>query len=228
MCVNNLSYILHKSCTWATIGGIIHHEAIYSLAGRKIDLLEVALKVSRIINPELKPQHYLNVIERIVDTANRQNIASAKPKGKIFILSSTIHKTFGITIPDKPSSQTGPEYGMIDVVLNRKKGNCLGLVTLYLIVSERLGIPLSAETISSHIILKYNDNKTIFYVEATTEGSVHDNLNYLNSIIKGDIITGGRDLLPLSKKDIIAEHLYNAGILFPTAVIIEMPLNAMK
>jgi len=179
----------------------------------KIDLLEAVLQVSQKINPKIDSNSCRSVVSKIVETAKRHSTTNVSPRDKIRTLATTIHKTFGITIPDKPSSQTGPEYGMIDFVLNNKRANCLGLVTLYLIVSDRLGIPLSAETLSSHIVLKYDDGNAIFYVETTTNGTIHDNLDYLNSIIKGEIITGGRDLSPLSKKDIIAEHLYNAGVL---------------
>lgn len=63
-------------------------------------------------------------------------------------------------------------------------------------------------------MLKYNDVKTNFFIETTTGGSIHDDPNYLKSIIKGDIIAGGRDLKPFNKKDIAAEILYNAGVFF--------------
>ena len=182
----------------------------------RIDLLGAVLQVSQAINPNLNSNSYLAVVSNIVDTAKRRGITNAFPKDKIRILSSTIHEIFGITIPDKPSSQTGTRYGMIDFVLDKKKGNCLGLVTLYLIISEKLSIPLNAETDSSHITLKYDDGVTTFYVETTTGGSTHDDFirlrEHLSSFFKSDIIIGGRDLSPLSKKGIIAEHLYNAGV----------------
>jgi len=179
----------------------------------KIDLFEVSLQISRTINPELNASAHCTLLSKIVQTAKDNGIANAKPREKALILSSALNKAFGFAIPDKPSSQTGPEYGMIDFVLSKRMGNCLGLVTLYLITADKLGLPISAETVSSHIILKYDDGKSTFYVETTTGGTVHDNRDYLTSIIKGDIITGGRDLKPLTKKGITAELLYNAGVI---------------
>ena len=182
----------------------------------RIDLLGAVLQVYQAINPKLDINSYRAVVSTIADTAKRRGITKTFPKDKIRILASTIHEIFGITIPDKPSSQTGPEYGMIDFVLDKKKGNCLGLVTLYFIISDMLSIPLHPESVSSHIVLKYDDGVTMFYVETSTGGSTHDDFTsyceHLGTFYKGDIIIGGRDLSPLSKKGIIAEHLYNAGV----------------
>ena len=183
------------------------------LSEDKIDLFEISLQISRTINPGLNATAFHTLLSKIVQTAKANGITNAKPRDKVFILASTLNKVFGFTIPEKPSSKTGPEYGMIDFVLSNRMGNCLGLVTLYLITADKLRLPISAETVSSHIILKYDDGKTTFYIETTTGGTVQDNLDYLTSIIKGDIITGGRDLKPLTKKGIIAELLYNAGVI---------------
>lgn len=213
----HISLILLAFCTNIALGQQLEKCSDMNEYARlpedRIDLLDAVLQVSQKINPQMNSNSCRSVVSKIVETAKRRSTTNASPRDNIRTLASTIHKTFGITIPDKPSSQTGPEYGMIDFALNNKKANCLGLVTLYLIVSDRLGIPLSAETVSSHIALKYDDGRTIFYVETTTGGTVHDNRDYLGSIIKGEIITGGGDLLPLSKKDIVAEHLYNAGVI---------------
>lgn len=108
------------------------------LSEEKIDLLEIGLKVSQAIHPELDANSCRTYISNIVNKAKNDNIDNAKPKDKILILSSTIHKSFGITVPDKPSSQTGPEYGMIDFVLNKKKETALD--SLHFISSSQKGL----------------------------------------------------------------------------------------
>jgi len=140
------------------------------LSEDRIDLLEVLLQVSQMVNPKLNTDSCRSVVSKIAETAKYRSTTNASPRDNIRTLASTIHNTFGITIPHRPSSQISPEYGMIHFAVINKKANCLGLVTLYLIVSERLGVPLRAETVSTHITLKYDDGRTLFFVEPTTGG----------------------------------------------------------
>ena len=59
---------------------------------------------------------------------------------------------------DKSSSDPG-NY-LLETVLARKKGNCLGLSMLYLSLADRLGIPFRGVYVPSHCFVRY-EGKTI-------------------------------------------------------------------
>ncbi|TRZ99230.1 MAG: tetratricopeptide repeat protein [Deltaproteobacteria bacterium] len=59
---------------------------------------------------------------------------------------------------DKSSSDPG-NY-LLETVLARKKGNCLGLSMLYLSIADRLGVPFRGVYVPSHCFVRY-EGKTI-------------------------------------------------------------------
>ncbi len=59
---------------------------------------------------------------------------------------------------DKSSSD--PENYLLETVLARKKGNCLGLSMLYLSLADRLGLPFRGVYVPSHCFVRY-EGKTV-------------------------------------------------------------------
>jgi regulator of sirC expression with transglutaminase-like and TPR domain len=51
-----------------------------------------------------------------------------------------------------------PENFLLDRVIVRKRGNCLGLTLVYLTLAERLGLPLRAVYVPSHSFVRYEGN----------------------------------------------------------------------
>lgn len=56
-------------------------------------------------------------------------------------------------------------------VLERKRGNCLGLTVLYLALAERLGLPMRAVYVPSHCFPRYEDGGARINIE-TAQGGV--------------------------------------------------------
>jgi tetratricopeptide (TPR) repeat protein len=70
---------------------------------------------------------------------------------------------------DKSSSDPG-NY-LLETVLARKKGNCLGLSMLYLTVADRLGIPFRGVYVPSHCFVRYEGNDVRMNVEFAEGGA---------------------------------------------------------
>jgi len=69
---------------------------------------------------------------------------------------------------DKSSSD--PRNYLLESVLARKKGNCLGLSMLYLAIAERLGIPFRGVYVPSHCFVRYEGNGVHVNVEFAEGG----------------------------------------------------------
>src|SRR4030066_132980 len=50
-----------------------------------------------------------------------------------------------------------PDNYLLDRVMKNKRGNCLGLTTLYLLLAERLSLPLHGVYVPSHCFVRYED-----------------------------------------------------------------------
>lgn len=70
---------------------------------------------------------------------------------------------------DKSSSDPG-NY-LLESVLARRKGNCLGLSLLYLALAERLGIPFRGVYVPSHCFVRYEGNGVRVNVEFAEGGA---------------------------------------------------------
>lgn len=196
----------------------------------EIDLTTVSLSISANLNPDLNVSYYEGYISKIVTTIKEQIQKETDSKKKIGIFTSILHNTYGFAVPDEPAELAGPEYGMIDFVLKEKRGNCLGLVSLYLMIAEKLKLPIKAQTVHSHIFLVYDDGTTKFYIESTTLGTIHNNLDYLKLHGKGLSLekVGGRDLRPFGKKELIADIFYNSGLILSKRGYTDKSIEAYK
>lgn len=53
-----------------------------------------------------------------------------------------------------------PRNLLLSRVLDRKQGYCVGIAALYLVLAERLGLPIFAVATPSHVFLRYDDGTT--------------------------------------------------------------------
>ena len=56
-------------------------------------------------------------------------------------------------------------------VLERKQGYCVGIAAIYLMLAERLGLPLYAVATPSHVFLRYDDGTTRINIETLQNGA---------------------------------------------------------
>jgi tetratricopeptide (TPR) repeat protein len=68
-------------------------------------------------------------------------------------------------------SSADPQNYLLEAVLARKKGNCLGLSMLYLAIADRLGIPFRGVYVPSHCFVRYEGNGVRVNVEFAEGGA---------------------------------------------------------
>jgi len=79
----------------------------------------------------------------------------------------------------------------INSVLETRKGNPLSLSIVYIVLAERLGVPIYGVNLPNHFILAYVDEYNIMrFLEqgAAPEGESADVLFYINAFSKGSIV----------------------------------------
>jgi tetratricopeptide (TPR) repeat protein len=74
---------------------------------------------------------------------------------------------------------TDPYDLFLHSVMDRKQGYCLSLSILYLAVGERLGLPLYGVVAPGHFFVRYDDGKTRFNIEATSNGATPPDSYYI-------------------------------------------------
>jgi regulator of sirC expression with transglutaminase-like and TPR domain len=78
-----------------------------------------------------------------------------------------------------------PGNSMINVVLETKKGNPITLCVIYLLVAQKLKLPVAGVNLPNLFILTYKDDNHQFYINAFNRGlifSKQDIENYINEL----------------------------------------------
>ena len=96
-------------------------------------------------------------IQRLTDRL-RPEVSRASDEGQVIDAFRRVLLVEEGFVYDKSSSDPG-NY-LLETVLARKKGNCLGLSMLYLSIADRLGLPFRGVYVPSHCFVRY-EGKTI-------------------------------------------------------------------
>ena len=100
-------------------------------------------------------------------------------------------------------------------VLERKQGYCVGIAALYLVIAERLGVPIYAVATPSHVFLRYDDGKTRINIETLQNGaSVPDERYIREQKIPESSIHRGIFMRNLTTEEFLAQVHNNLGVVY--------------
>ncbi len=102
-----------------------------------------------------------------------------------------------------------PGNSMINVVLETRKGNPITLCVIYMLVAQKLKLPVSGVNLPNLFILTYKDNNHQFYINTFNRGlifSKQDIENYINEL---HLVPQTSFFEPCSNLEIIRRALRN-------------------
>ncbi len=119
------------------------------------NLLKPWLSISRIQNPFLNDLVYQNLIEEITKSAWLELQAEHTCMEQIGILNKVIFELWKFTYDNKRALETEASY--IESFFQSKQGNAWSLGMLYLIISEKLNIPIQGVIFPHNFVLCYRN-----------------------------------------------------------------------
>jgi tetratricopeptide (TPR) repeat protein len=105
-------------------------------------------------------------------------------------------------------SPSDPGNYLLETVLARKKGNCLGLSMLYLSLAERLGLPFRGVYVPSHCFVRYEGKTVRRNVEFAEGGASWEDERYRREF---RIPSEGPYLLSLASAEMLGVFLKTLG-----------------
>jgi len=100
-------------------------------------------------------------------------------------------------------------------VLERKQGYCVGIAAIYLILAERLKLPIYAVATPSHVFLRYDDGTTRINIETLQGGvSIPDEQYIREQKIREESIRRGIFMRNLSTDEFLAQVHNNLGVVY--------------
>ena len=151
--------------------------------GENPDLLEGLWLTATYSYPDLELQKIKNDMEQIYYETWLEFKNDARPYDQIKILNSVIFDKLKF----KPNSKNfhSPSNSMINMVLETKKGNPLSLCCIYMLVAQRLKLPIYGVNLPNLFILTFKTPELQFYINAFNRGLIftrEDIDNYISHL----------------------------------------------
>jgi regulator of sirC expression with transglutaminase-like and TPR domain len=107
-----------------------------------------------------------------------------------------------------------PGNSMINVVLETRKGNPITLCVIYMLVAQKLKLPVNGVNLPNLFILTYKDTQTQFYINAFNRGLIFSKQDIENYIHELHLVPQPSFYEPCGSLDIIRRVLRNVIMSF--------------
>ncbi len=162
--------------------------------------------------PDLEYDQLRGDFEQLYIDAWREFRDDMTPFDQIRILNSVLFDGFKFRANTK--NFHSPANSMINAVLESKKGNPVSLCAIYLMIAQRLELPVYGVNLPNLFILTYKSDSTQFYINVFNKGLIfltEDIDNYLDNLQ-----LDRRDIFyqPCTNQDMILRMLRNLIVSF--------------
>ena len=168
-----IEHLIHSIQFQATKADLTHW-----IAKGSFDLLKGLIIINRYQYPELDEQRIINKIEVLKRDIWMQLTYEMSPFEKVKLINNVLYSTYGFS--GNTTNHKDPRNSYMSQVLETKKGNQISLATIYIIIAQRLDIPIYGVNLPQHFILAYidetkksaTDNGILFYINAFNKGFI--------------------------------------------------------
>jgi regulator of sirC expression with transglutaminase-like and TPR domain len=195
---------------------------------QQLDLAKAKLAIDQMIDPRVEPAAALKQLDAIVAQVKARLPARASSRDKFEALRAYLyqadpsngHRPFAYDFQDPQGRNIHNK--LLSTYLATKKGNCVSMPLLFIILGQRLGIEVTASAAPEHIFVKFRDDAGNWLnVEATSGGGfTSDSWIQHEMPMSAHAIASGIYLQPLTKKETVVlmlgtlmEHLRQLGLL---------------
>ncbi|MEQ9426174.1 MAG: transglutaminase-like domain-containing protein [Cyclobacteriaceae bacterium] len=147
------------------------------------DLLEGMWIIATYLYPDLELAQLKKEVEQIYYEVWTEFKNELSPVDQIKILNGVLFSKLKFKANTK--NFHSPSNSMINIVLDSKRGNPITLCTIYMLVAQKLGMPVYGVNLPNMFILVYKTEEISFYINAFNRGLVftkEDIDHYLQNI----------------------------------------------
>ncbi len=129
-----------------------------------------ALEIASIETPDLDPQPFLAILDRLASV-----IASRLPSGapgREFVLVANKYFFDELGFHGNEMDYNDPRNNCLNYVLDRRTGIPIALSVVYIEVARRLGQPVAGVGLPGHFIVEYNDGEFSTYIDPFHSGKL--------------------------------------------------------
>ncbi|MBT6718837.1 MAG: SUMF1/EgtB/PvdO family nonheme iron enzyme, partial [Nitrospina sp.] len=183
----------------------------------EIDLLETLLLISKHWDPSLDTQPLQKNITHLVSKVKEDLKGSTEAKRVINSLRKIIHHQAGYRYTEQVDAQGIPindEELFLHGMLKTKRGYCMNLSLLYLILGQKLNLPLFGVPLPNHFFVRYEKESTQVNIEATEMGTSFPDSFYQQRYLPPSEKEGSYFLKNLNLKQTLGAYFSNVGMVY--------------
>ena len=147
----------------------------------KIDLEKGALLLARTQHPEINTAAYSALLDDFAGELREWLAAGDPQQRKLERVNEFIFGKLGFT--GNMENYYDPENSFLNYVLDRRTGNPVSLCVIYILLTRRLGLPVSGVGLPGHSVCRYVSASEEIYVDAFNLGKLltrNDCIEHLN------------------------------------------------
>ncbi|PIR01231.1 MAG: hypothetical protein COV66_02110 [Nitrospinae bacterium CG11_big_fil_rev_8_21_14_0_20_45_15] len=210
----SLCFVLFWATTALAEGANL--ESIPTRSSEQIDLTETLLAISKEWNPQVDEADFRKQLDQLTEWA-QPALSANSPREKVDLLRRAIHGQGGYRYTDEVDARGFPvnsEELFMHGLLKTKRGYCMNLSLLYLVVAERLGLPIKGVALPNHFFVRWDDGTERINIDGTEGGAEFSDGFYLNRFgMKGQPVSAFY-LKSLNKKQTLGAYFSNVGMVF--------------
>jgi regulator of sirC expression with transglutaminase-like and TPR domain len=178
-----------------------------------IDFARVKLSIDKLVDPSIDVEPNLKKIDAIVMTIKSMLPVNATSMDKMLTLKKYLYEAgtwnnyqpYQYDFNDPKGTQI--KNKLLPTYLVTKKGNCVSMPLLFIVLGQRLGIDVTASTAPTHVLVKYTDSKTgqTYNLETTSGANFSRDMWYQQTMhITDEALANRIYLQKLSKQETVA------------------------
>ncbi|GJL79220.1 MAG: hypothetical protein NPINA01_22090 [Nitrospinaceae bacterium] len=188
-----------------------------TLPESEIDLAETVLLISRHREPALDLTPLRQELDRLTQSVREKLQGTPSSEKVVAALRKTIHQEGGYRYTEQVDAQgipLNPAELFLHGMLTSKRGYCMNLSLLYLIIGDRLKLPLYGVPLPNHFFVRYAADSTRINIEATEQGATYPDSFYRQRF--GAPVTTAETFFMgnLGKKATLGAYFSNVGMVY--------------
>jgi len=156
----------------------------------------------------------------LIDSTARvveKKIRNCTPEKIISILNSLVYDTWGVVFD---TDRNDLENMLPGCVLHNRKGSCIGIAALYLLLAEKLSLPIYGIVVPGHFFVRYDDGMYRRNIESLKKGEHRDESWYKEHF--------GATAVQISSYEFTGLFYYNIGNIYLQNNEIQMALEMYR
>jgi regulator of sirC expression with transglutaminase-like and TPR domain len=174
---------------------------------RQDDLLKGMFLLARYQYPELEYEKLKLVLNQIYFDAWLQLRDEIHPNDAVKILNHIFFDKYKFSANTK--NFHSPSNSLINKVLETKRGNPISLCVIYLLIAQRLGLPIYGVNLPSLFILTYKSSQVQFYINVFNNGLIFNKKDISTYLKQLKLEQEDAFFEPCSNLEIIKRSLLN-------------------